>query len=121
MSKPIIIPESTEFVMNGTIFKYIVVDGNIQLTKLGVYNKKVKPKFIPPTLEEVKAYFKEKGYSEVSAEKAFNYYDIAGWKDSKGNQVKNWKQKMMGVWFVEVNKIVNNKENSVVNNFFQKE
>lgn len=111
MSKTIIIPESTEFVMNGTLFKYSVIDGNIQLTKLGVYDKKVKPKFIPPTLDEVKVYFKEKGYSEVSAEKAFNYYDVAEWKDSKGNQVKNWKQKMMGVWFKEENKAIEIKTN----------
>lgn len=61
--------------------------------------------FIAPTREEVRAFFFEKGYSESSAEKAFDYYDVANWIDGKGNKVKNWKQKMNGVWFKDENKI----------------
>ena len=38
-----------------------------------------------------------------SAEKAFNYYEAGDWKDSNGNQVKSWKQKMQGVWFKDEN------------------
>lgn len=64
-------------------------------------NKKV---FIPPSILEVEQFFKEKGYSSMSAQKAFEYYDTAKWKDSKGHQVKNWKQKMIGVWFKDENK-----------------
>jgi hypothetical protein len=60
--------------------------------------------FAPPTLLEVKEYFKEKGYSEASAIKAFNYYEAGNWKDSKGQKVKSWKQKMQGVWFKDENK-----------------
>lgn len=60
--------------------------------------------FQPPSLDEVRAYFREKGYTEAAADKAWNYYDAGGWKDGKGNQVKNWKQKMQGVWFREENK-----------------
>src|ERR1035437_8530033 len=52
--------------------------------------------FVPPTLLEVHAYFKEKGYTETSATKAFEFYNCADWKDSNGKQVKNWKQKMNG-------------------------
>jgi hypothetical protein len=55
--------------------------------------------FIKPSVNEVIAYFEEKGYKKEIAEKAFNYYDSADWKDSKGNKVKNWKQKMNGNWF----------------------
>ncbi len=62
--------------------------------------------FTAPTIEEVKAFFLEKGYSESSAIKAFNYYDVANWIDGKGNKVKNWRQKMNGVWFKEENKAV---------------
>jgi hypothetical protein len=58
-----------------------------------------------PTIDLVKEYFKLNGYPETLAVKAFNYYDSAEWKDSKGNKVKNWKQKMQGVWFKEENKI----------------
>lgn len=63
--------------------------------------------FIPPTFEEVLLYFLEKGYTENSAKKAFEYYNVANWKDSKGSQVKNWKQKMQGVWFKPENEIKN--------------
>lgn len=59
-----------------------------------------------PTLENVKAYFIENGYDENIAIKAFNYYEVANWKDSKGKVVKNWKQKMQGVWFKDENKLV---------------
>jgi hypothetical protein len=61
--------------------------------------------FIPPTLEEVKAYFKENGYTEASAIKAFNHYDADDWNDVNGKPVKNWKRKMNGVWFKPENKI----------------
>ena len=53
----------------------------------------------PPELWEVKAYFCENGYTEKSAEDAFNYYEAGNWHDSQGNKVKSWKQKMRGVWF----------------------
>ncbi len=68
-------------------------------------SKKSTKRFTPPELFEVKAYFCEKGYTEQSAIKAFNYYDVAAWKDSRGSQIKNWKQKMQGVWFKYENKV----------------
>ena len=68
--------------------------------------------FTPPSLLDVKEYFKEKGYTEQSAVKAFDYYEAGKWKDSKGNKVKNWKQKMQGVWFKDENKIVESKSNN---------
>lgn len=60
--------------------------------------------FKKPTLIDVVEYFKINGYDENLASRAFKYYDTANWKDSKGKQVKNWKQKMQGVWFKEENK-----------------
>ena len=66
--------------------------------------EKGKLKFTPPQLFEVVDYFKENGYTEAAAIKAFNYYDVANWTDSKGNKVKNWKQKMQSVWFKPENK-----------------
>jgi hypothetical protein len=60
-----------------------------------------------PTVDEVELYFLEKGYTKECAIKAFNYYSENNWKDSRNNQVKNWKQKMQGVWFKEENKIKN--------------
>ncbi len=55
---------------------------------------KEKKRFVPPTLEEVKAYIEEKHLS-VRAEDFFDYFTEGNWKDSKGNQVKNWKQKLL--------------------------
>lgn len=67
-------------------------------TKIEKKEKEIK-------IEEVKLYFFENGFSEISAQKFFDYYSIANWKDSKGNKVKNWKQKAQAVWFKEENKI----------------
>jgi hypothetical protein len=51
-----------------------------------------------PTLSEVEDYFLEKGSTVEAAKQAFEYYDVADWRDSKGKPVKNWKQKMLAVW-----------------------
>jgi hypothetical protein len=77
------------------------------------YEKEEKTKnYQNPTLQEVKQYFKDWGYSEKAAEKAFNYYEAANWHDSKGNKVKNWKQKMQSVWFKDENIISNESKRS---------
>lgn len=60
--------------------------------------------FIPPTLDEVKAYFSLNGFLESVGERAFRGYEAANWHDSHGNKIKNWKQKMNNVWFEEKNK-----------------
>lgn len=65
---------------------------------------KEKKKFSPPSLDVVKKYFDEKGYSEKSANKFFEFYTEGEWIDSKGNPVKNWKQKAIAVWFEDKNK-----------------
>jgi len=62
-------------------------------------SSKTKSKFVPPTIDEVKSYFHEKGFKSEIAEKAYEYYESANWIDSRGNKIKNWKQKMIGVWF----------------------
>lgn len=67
-------------------------------------NKSKKKIFVPPLLSDVQDYFKENGYSIESANKAYNYYASSNWVDSKGDKVKSWKQKMIGVWFKEENK-----------------
>ena len=59
-----------------------------------------------PDLIEYKRYFEENGYSPEIAGRAYNYYAIADWHDSKGNKIKNWKQKMQAVWFKEENKLL---------------
>ncbi len=56
-------------------------------------------------IKDIKLYFFENGYSESSAKKFYDYYSISKWKDSKGNKVKNWKQKAQAVWFKPENEI----------------
>jgi hypothetical protein len=82
-----------------------ILDSNTQSKVKESKVKKREVGFTPPSLDEVCQYFMEKGFTEQSAQKAFSYYDISNWKDSKGNAVKNWKQKMISVWFKDENKI----------------
>jgi hypothetical protein len=88
-------------------------DTNVLLTKYDsntIKESKVKEKkviYTHPLVDEVIFYFADNGYTKESAVKAFNYYQENDWKDSRNNQVKNWKQKMQGVWFKDENKIKN--------------
>ena len=55
--------------------------------------------FVPPTLEQVKEYASEAKLN-VDPEKFYRYFTTPNnkgetWVDSKGNKVKNWKQKML--------------------------
>lgn len=51
-------------------------------------------RFIPPTLEEVEKYCKERK-NNVDAKKFFDYFTASDWVDGKGNPVRNWKQKII--------------------------
>jgi hypothetical protein len=87
-------------------------DTNVLQTKYDsntIKESKVKEKKViyTPTIDEVELYFTDNGYTKESAIKAFHYYEENNWKDSRNNQVKNWKQKMQGVWFKDENKIKN--------------
>lgn len=66
--------------------------------ELDIKEKSIKEKsnsrFVPPTLDEVKAYCQERN-SCVDPNTFFTYFTEGGWKDSKGNPVKNWKQKLI--------------------------
>jgi len=73
--------------------------------------KKKKAVFTPPTKEDVIKYFIENEYDGNKGAEAFEFYDCADWFDSRGNKVKNWKQKMRGVWFKDDNRVVKNKMN----------
>ena len=48
----------------------------------------------PPTLEEIEKYCRECN-STVDPQKFFEYFEAGGWKDSKGQPVRNWKQKLL--------------------------
>lgn len=99
-------------IYNYTNIQYTIIEDVFKNIDLLVENKNELKKFISnlsknktnPTLKEVIEYFIEKGFREDVAKKAFEYYDVAGWKDSNGKSVLNWKQKMQSVWFKDENK-----------------
>jgi len=53
------------------------------------YMEKTAKRFSPPTIDEVKNYITEKGYS-IDAEHFVAYYESNGWKVGK-NKMKNWR------------------------------
>jgi hypothetical protein len=55
---------------------------------------RAKKEFVPPTYEEVLEYAKSRGREDL-AHKFFDYFDAGDWIDSKGNKVRNWKQKFI--------------------------
>lgn len=58
-------------------------------------NKKIKEKeFVPPTIDEIQKYVLEKKLL-VDYQFFYNYFTEGNWIDSKGNKVKNWKQKIL--------------------------
>lgn len=83
-------------------------------------NHRTEKVFSPPSIDEVISYFQEKGYFEEVAKRAFEYYSVANWVDAKGNQVKNWKQKMNSVWFKPENKKQNSTNGQHSRNFNSK-
>lgn len=104
-------PHKQKLIHNNTINNTINknIDTQILFPDNTLINKKEKVKksseFSPPKKEEVVEYFIQNGYTKEAGEKAFNYYNVAEWKDAKENQVRNWKQKMIAVWFKPENKI----------------
>jgi hypothetical protein len=71
--------------------------------------KSKKKGFVPPTLDEVKVFFRDNGYSEEIAIRAFKHYEDNDWKDSYNNKVLNWKSKVRNNWFKDQYKIQESK------------
>lgn len=72
--------------------KDIIID-KIRYREKGSTLKQHSPS-VRPTLETITAYVKEKGYN-VDPKMFFEYFTESGWVDSRGNKVKNWKQKII--------------------------
>ncbi len=91
---------------NEKIMQKIFDDNSTNVRRVFVPNKNIKEKeqerkgnrkeknFIPPSLEDIKKYVAEKQL-KVNAEYFYNYFTEGNWIDSKGNKVKNWKQKIL--------------------------
>ena len=59
--------------------------------------KPKQPKFQPPTVEEIREYCKQRK-NNVDAQRVYDFYSASDWIDSRGKPVRNWKQKIIGVW-----------------------
>lgn len=66
--------------------------------------KRKRKDFVPPSREEMMDYCQEKGYDRSLGAQAYEYYSVADWKDAKGDQVLNWKQKLIASWLKNAQK-----------------
>lgn len=62
--------------------------------------KKDDSRFVPPTIDEVRAYFSEKGYPAVEADKFWHRNEAGGWKVGK-NRMQKWKS-AAATWMLNV-------------------
>jgi hypothetical protein len=77
--------------------------------------KSIQKKIETPTLEEVKTWFIEQGSTAEQGAKAWQYYTDGNWHDAKGQPVKNWRQKMRGGRWLEVQAQKQNEGNQYQN------
>lgn len=74
---------------------------NIENTNINIGDKAprgTKKDFVPPTIEDIRAYISEKveagktEYKNVDVNTFFDYYNEADWHMSNGRKIKSWKQ-----------------------------
>ena len=73
------------------------VNVNINATKEEVeveVKKRERGNFSPPSITEIEQYVAKNGLS-VDPHSFFKFYKEGNWKDSNGNPVTNWKQKVL--------------------------
>ena len=97
-------PNNTYTVKGATecIQDVYIVDTEVRLNKDNLdkdikerdKEKEKSKKFVPPTLEEIRAYCLERN-NRVDPKAFFDYFEAGHWIDSKGQPVKNWKQKII--------------------------
>lgn len=58
---------------------------------MGEKPKSKRKAFVPPTLDEVKAYILAKGY-HIDPQSFIDYYEADDWRDNRGNKVTSWKR-----------------------------
>lgn len=63
-----------------------------------------KKPVVIPTLDEWLEFCKEKGLDLERMRSVYEGYKLNSWKDSRGNQIKNWKLKILQVWCVNSKK-----------------
>jgi|SRR6478609_2099434 len=97
-----------KFVINEVNSKQIILTKEVHECIKKYFKPKTKRKEKKPApapkIDDVRAYFKAKGYTLDSANKFFEYYDSMNWFDGRGNPVLSWKGKA-NLWMKPENKI----------------
>lgn len=83
-------------------------------------NKNKSKEFVPPSLDDIKKYISEKDLKKVNAEHFYQFFSESDWVDSKGNEVKNWKLKLL-TWNNYGNEKTKTEKRNNVNNYEQRE
>ena len=60
-----------------------------------------KTQFVPPTYEQVEAYFLEQGSNRDLAEKSYFHYKDLDWHNKYGKKLVNWKSTMRNNWILK--------------------
>lgn len=73
-----------------------VKENNTSINNISINKKEIieRKRFVPPTLEEIEKYIKEKEL-KVEPKQFYEYFTEMNWIDSRGNKVKNWKGKLL--------------------------
>lgn len=69
---------------------------SINITSINIKEniKRKTSSFSPPSLEEIEEYVRQKNLV-VDAKQFYEYFEEGNWVDSKGQKVKNWRQKIL--------------------------
>lgn len=85
--------QETTWNQNGTILEPERNLTELNLTKLNKGDKAAtppRPRFVPPSIDEIRAYCNERG-NTVDAERFFDFYSANGWKQGRGKPIVDWK------------------------------
>jgi hypothetical protein len=64
-------------------------------------NISAKKQFVPPTFDEVEAYFIEQGANLDNLERCYYYYADANWHNRDGKKVVDWKRTIKNNWILK--------------------
>lgn len=68
--------------------------GKDSINREGGTPRQQRKEFIPPTIEEIREFCRQRG-SPVDPNRFYDFFESGNWIDTKGNKVRNWKQKLI--------------------------
>jgi hypothetical protein len=93
-SKNVYRNDKNVYILGKNVTESKVKESKVKESKESVQASPRSQNFIKPTFDEILAYSKERKREDL-AKAFFDYYESGGWMDSKGQKVKNWKQKFI--------------------------